>query len=164
MKKIFFTAVFIAVNLSSDAQAKCNISKAYAYFTMTIPGAQMVDENGNPVPPVPNVDRVIYLDWKGAGGPVVQSVSYNNISMTATITRIEGSTTLVGKKQVDQKDILVKVKKGNTIWKLQLQRVDDKPQEPGVCKNISIKIKTAGKICVYKVSGGESQLYTLPMY
>lgn len=51
MKKTFFTGILIAVVFSSGAQVKCSINRAYAYFTVSIPGAQMVDEKEIPCHP-----------------------------------------------------------------------------------------------------------------
>jgi len=164
MKKTFFTGILIAVVFSSGAQVKCSINRAYAYFTVSIPGAQMVDEKGNPVPPVPQVERFIYVEGKGVNKPLVESVSYNNNRFTGVLTKVEGNTISAGKKSVDEKEVIIKARNGNTLWKLELQPVSDKPQDPSACRNILIKLKTAGKICSYKVPGGESQLSTPPRY
>jgi hypothetical protein len=164
MKKAFFTVVLSAGILSSFAQVKCNINNAYAYFTVTMPGAQMVDEKGNPVPPVPVVERFIYLEYTGTKKPEIQAVYYNNTSVPVTVTKVEGNAVFVGEKPEYKKKITIRAKKGSTFYKLELQPPNDKPWEAIACKNIIIKLNWAGKICSYKVLPGESQLYSPPMY
>lgn len=164
MKKLFFTIVVLSCISYASAQVRCTINKASAYFTVSVPGVQMVDDNGNPVPPVPQVERFIYLESKGAGKPVVESVSYNAVALKATTSKIMSSTVSVGKKQDTQQPIIFKAKKGNSIWRIDIQPTDDKPQDVNACKNILLKIKVPGKTCTYRITGGEYQLYTLPRY
>ena len=61
MKILFLSAILMVVPLSLAAQTKCNIKKAYAFYTVSMPGMQMADENGNPIPPKPNIDRLLYI-------------------------------------------------------------------------------------------------------
>jgi len=77
---------------------------------------------------------------------------------------VEESTVIVGKKSEDEQPITLRAKKGYSFWKLELEPVDDKPQDPKACKNIVLKVKVAGKTCIYRISDGESRLYTLPTY
>lgn len=164
MKKTVFAGLLTALVFSSCAQVKCSINKAYAYFTVSMPGTQMVDEKGNRVPPVPQVERVIYIEGRGLNKPVVESVSYNNEKFTPVLSKVEDSYVSPGKRYEDEKEITLKAKPGNTLWRLELQPLSGKPQPASAYSNILIKLKTAGKICSYKVPGGESQLFTLPRY
>lgn len=164
MKKLLSTIGLFTCILAAEAQPKCNLHKAYAWFTVSIPGTQMVDENGNRVPPVLQVSRFIYLDWKGNNKPVIETVYYNNVAFTAIPEKANGNTVSVGKDLDNEKNIVIKAKKGYTLWKLALQPVVDKPQDPAGCKNIVIKLKLAGKVCTYKIPAGETQLYSPPSY
>jgi len=164
VKKMLSTMVLVACIIAAEAQVKCNLNKAYAWFTVSIPGTQMVDDNGNRIPPVPQVSRFIYLDWKGMNKPAIETVYYNNIAFTATVEKADNNTVTVGKAFDNEKEIVIKAKKGYTFWKLELQPVIDKPQDPAGCKNIVIKLKLAGKVCSYKIPAGETQLYSLPRY
>ena len=156
--------MLMAAVFSCRAQVKCGIYKACAYFTVSIPGTQMVDEKGNPVPPIPQVERYIYLETRGMSKPVIESVSYSNNIFTAVLSKVEGNAVSAGKKTEDAKEVIIKARNGNALWKLELQPVTDKPQDPSACRNIMIKLKTAGRICSYKVPGGESQLSAPPRY
>lgn len=164
VKKLLFTIVLLACIFGIQAQFKCNLNKAYAWFTVSIPGAQMVDDNGNRVPPVPQVSRFIYLEWRGMKKPVIETVYYNNMAFTATGEKANSNTVSVGKDLYSEKNIVIRAKKGYTLWKLELQPVVDKPQDPAACRNIVIKLKLAGKVCTYKIPAGETQLYSPPMY
>ena len=95
---------------------------------------------------------------------MIESVSYNNIVFKTTIEKLKGNNVPVGKDLHNEKEIAFRTRKGNTSWKLELQPVDDKPQDPAACKNIVIRLRSAGKICTYRITGGESQLYSPPMY
>lgn len=123
----------------------------------------MVDDKGNRVPPVPWVTRFIYIACNGVKKPSILSVNYNNISVPVTITKVESSTVSVGKKFEDEKEIIIKAKKGSTFWKLELQAPTEKTWEAAACKNIIIRLIAEKKICSYTVTV-ESQLYTPPMY
>jgi hypothetical protein len=158
---LFYPCLFLA--LLSQAQVKCNVNKAYAYFTVIMPGTQMVDEKGNAVPPVPHVERFIYLDARGTAKPLIKAVLYDNKPVTATITRLYGNNVAVGKKAEDQKGIMLKNKKGNAFWKLELNTPDGKPMDAGNCSNIVVQLRSGGKTCSYKISS-ETQLYTPPSY
>ena len=52
--------------------------KAYAFYTVSIPGVQMADENGNPVPPKPICGTVYLFEWSGSKNPEIETVLYNN--------------------------------------------------------------------------------------
>ncbi|HMU73167.1 MAG TPA: hypothetical protein PLA61_10420 [Ferruginibacter sp.] len=157
----FWAALFaIAVH----AQSSCGIVRAWAYFTVSMPGAQMVDDNGNPVPPVPNVNRFIYVECAGGKKPVIGQVVYNEEMFAATVVATTGGTISPGKRNSDEKDIRLKARKGNRIWKIELRPNADKPQNPEACKNIRLQGIIAGKNCVFRIPASELQLYTPPAY
>ncbi|MBP6288161.1 MAG: hypothetical protein KA409_14665, partial [Ferruginibacter sp.] len=86
MKKVILVIVVAGTGIfSSCAQVTCKFSKAYAYFTVSMPGTQMVDEKGNPVPPVPVIERFIYIETTGPAIPKVVFVRYDTLLMKATV-------------------------------------------------------------------------------
>ncbi len=163
MKTIIISLFFLMPALTSGAQTRCNIKKAYAYYTVSVPGAQMTDENGNPIPPKPNVTRFIYIDWIGATKPEIKTVLYNNKILSATLVRVKGGSVIPGSELSPQNKSKITVKKGNSLWKAELQPLSDNPMPETDCKNIIIKTKTAGKICTFKLVQ-ETQLMTMPRY
>ena len=163
MKKAFLIATLSAGILSSFAQTKCNIKKAYAFYTVNMPGVQMVDENGNPVTPVPQIERFIYLEWKGVKAPEIENVYYNTSNFTMSLTKVEGNSISVGEKWGNNQPRTIKSSIGYSLWKIEVSPVEDKIPVAIDCKNILLKIKSAGKSCAYKIFK-ESQVAGLPRY
>lgn len=163
MKKAFFVVLFSAEILTACAQTKCNIKKAYAFYTVSMPGVQMVDENGNPVPPLPVIERFIYLEWKGSKKPEIETVYYDASRFTMAVTKIEGSSISVGEKFGNIQPITIRAAKNYSLWKIEAYPVEGKISIATDCKNILLKIRSAGKICTYKILK-ESQVSGLPRY
>lgn len=163
MKKAFLVAMFSPAILTACAQTKCNIKKAYAFYTVSMPGVQMVDENGNPVPPVAQIERFIYVESKGPKAPEIETVYYDTGRFTMAVTKVEGSSISVGEKFGNIPPITIRAAKSFSLWKIELYPAEDKIQVATGCKNILLKTKSAGKGCTYKIAG-ESQLASFPRY
>ncbi len=163
MKKIYLLSVLFVSLLTSFAPADGHIKKAYAYYTITLPGIQMSDENGNPVPQVFNITRFIYIEWSGAMIPVIESVWYNNIPLPATLIAANSNTVITGNKFEDNREIKITCNKRNSLWKIELHPASGNRSIKEGCKNIVIKIKGKNKIYHFKLQK-ETQLMTLPRY
>ena len=164
MKALLFSILLLPVILTSCAQTRCAaVKKAYAYYTVTVPGMQMVDENGNPVPPKPDIARFIYLECSEAKLPEIDSVLYNGIPVIVSMSRVEADTVIAGNKFENNQALVIAAKKGNTLYKIALYAATDESPVNADCKNILLKIKIAGKNCEFKIKE-ELQLMTLPRY
>ena len=163
MKKSLLSILILAFVHVTYAQTKCNIKKAYAFYTVNMPGVQMVDENGNPVTPVPQIERFIYLEWKGVKAPEIENVYYNTSNFTMSLTKVEGSSISVGEKWGNNQPKTIKSSIGYSLWKIEVSPMEDKIPVAIDCKNILLKIKSAGKSCAYKIFK-ESQVAGLPRY
>ncbi len=163
MKKALLSTLLLTFFLVSNAQVKCNIKKAYAFYTVNMPGVQMVDENGNPVPPVAQIERFIYIESKGLKAPEIETVYYDTGRFTMAVTKIEGSSISVGEKFGNIQPITIRAAKNFSLWKIELYPAEDKTQVATGCKNILLKTKSAGKSCTYKILK-ESQVSGLPRY
>lgn len=163
MKKLLFTTVLLAGFFASAAQTECRIKKAFAFYTVSIPGVQMVDENGNPVPPPIQIERFIYIEWGGTKKPEILSVRYNDTSLTATTTGVEGNAVSAGIQSVNMQERLIRAAKGNALWKIDLYPAAGTIDVKTGCRNIVIKIKCPGKNCQIKLKD-EIQLITPPRY
>lgn len=111
----------------------------------------------------PNIERFIYVESVGTKIPVVESVLFNNAAFKITLTRINGSRVVAGKNTTNGQDFILTTKKGNTLWKIELQPADENKIVMQGCKNIIIKSKTAGRYCklyCYK----ETELASIPSY
>ncbi len=163
MKNILVTLIMTGSVFASCAQSKCPVKKAYAFYTVSYPGVQMADENGNPVPPVAKTNRIIYIEWRGAKKPEIETVLYNKEILTATMEAIEGTTVIPGDDTGNNKNYKITAQKNNSLWKMQLQTVAGKQMPSTNCKNIVIRIPGTEKICEFKLVK-ETQLMTLPRY
>jgi hypothetical protein len=164
MKTLIFSILLLPVILTSCAQTRCAaVKKAYAYYTVTIPGMQMADENGNPIPPKSDIARFIYLECSEPKMPEIDSVLYNGIPVNASMSRVEADTVIAGNKYENNQELMITAKKGNTIYKIALHSATDQSPVNTDCKNIILKIKIAGKNCEFKIEE-ELQLMTLPRY
>lgn len=145
----------------SFAQNTCAVKKGTAYYTSSMPGAQSVDENGNPVPPKPVVTRFIYLEYIGTKALEIKSVAYNGAELSFTIIILKEKTVFPDREQNPGE--VIKARKGNSLLKINLEPKDGKTIPSTACKNILVKYKAAGKLCRFYIFS-EKQLETLPMY
>jgi hypothetical protein len=161
--KIFFLHIFFLAGLSvSSAQSGCTIKKAYAYYNVSMPGAQMADENGNPIPPKPIITRIIYVEYSGSKIPDIKSVLYNNIPLDYTVIKINAKTVSIGYKNLNPGNI-IKAKKGNSLLQIDLQPFEGKTMPDVNCKSITLKTKVAGKICTFNILS-EKEFFAPPRY
>ena len=72
MKIFLFTVILFAIGLTAFGQNNCNIKRGYAFYTISMPGMIMRDDNGNEVPAIPNEERCIYLECKGTKMPLIE--------------------------------------------------------------------------------------------
>jgi len=164
MKRIYILTLFLlAAVLSSCGQNKCNIKKAYAFYAVSIPGAQMVDENGNPIPPKPDIQRFIYFEWQGSSKPKIEMVLYNNKTLSAKLVPVSGRSVVPGSEFSENNTFKIVAKKGNSLWRIDLQPRDGNSMPDQDCKNIVIKNRLNGKTCSIKLIE-EMQLVAMPRY
>jgi len=161
--KIFFLPVFLlAVFSSAFAQTGCAIKKAHAWYTVSMPGTMMTDENGNPIQPTPHITRFIYVEYSGTKLPEIKSVLYNKTSLDFTVEKVKEKTVFIGDKNLNPGKMLT-VRKGNTFLKINLHPFEGKAMPDADCKNIIINSKIYGKPCKYFLAV-EKQFETLPGY
>jgi hypothetical protein len=161
--KILLLQIFLLTGFSTSfAQVSCNIKKAYAFYNASMPGVQMVDENGNPIPVLPSYIRFIYVEYSSAKMPDIKAVIYNNEALSFTITGIKERTVSIGDKNLNPNNTIT-AKKGSTFLKIDLYPKDGKTMAETDYKNIIIKYKSAGKLCKFNLNF-EKQFNTLPRY
>ena len=145
------------------AQNSCPIKRAYSFYTVSVPGMIPVDDKGNPVQAVISIDRSVYLECSGGKMPVIDKILYDNSTMKTIISRIIGSTVIVGKHAENGHDFEITCRKGYTLWKVELYPEDQNHTIGQDCRNIIIKSRYAGRLCklsLYK----ETRLMSLPRY
>lgn len=133
---LLLNSLFLCNVLGQNAP---KIQKAYAFYTMYIPGMAMADEKGNTINPTPVIDRFIYVESPGTNMPDIRSVLYNNVLFKAAITKLSENELHIGKKEDGGREILLKTKKGNSFWKLDVQLASDTDKMPKEAKHIVIQ-------------------------
>jgi hypothetical protein len=162
MKAIIITCLMLTAGFQSFAQSCLNIKKVYAYYNASMPGIQMVDDNGNPITPKPNITRFIYLEYSGTKMPDIKAVLYNAEPLVFSVVNVKDKMISVGDKNLNS-DNSITAKKGNSFLKIDLQPADGKTMPDGGCKSIVIKNKVGNKICRFYVAS-EKEFATQPMY
>ena len=147
MKKITGILVLVLFTVCCNAQ-HFKILKAYAFVSSFTPGRAQTDEDGRRINPGPVTERVIYLETNYKGTPVIDSVMYNSEFFTGTITAIKEARYNAGIKKANGQAVIIVPKKGNYIWRLDLQKVNDNKPEHEAVKKITIK----GKLGKFKFS------------
>jgi hypothetical protein len=163
MKNILLGILCSASFLTTCAQSTGKLKKAYAYYTVSMPGMQMVDENGNPVTPKPSISRIIYFEWNGVKKPAIDAILYNKQVLIATLIPVEGKTVVPGSDLSQNNISKITVAKQNSLWRMDLQPKEGNVMPDQDCKNIIIKIKESKKTFSYKLTR-ETLLQTLPRY
>lgn len=162
MKRVLLSIILIAGISGAFAQSYCTVKKAYAFYNVSMPGVQMIDENGNPIPPKPNITRFIYVEYNGAKMPDIKAVQYNAAALSFSVVSIKERTVSIGDKNLNPNNTIT-AKKGNKFLKINLYTEDGKAMPDSDCKNIIIKYKAAGKFCKFYVTR-EKEFNTPPHY
>jgi hypothetical protein len=162
MKRLLITCMLFAGISNVFAQSYCTIKKVHAYYNVTMPGMQMTDDNGNPIPVLPNITRFIYVEYAGSKMPEIKTVLYNNEALLFTVLGIKEKTVSIGDKNLNPNNTIT-AKKGNSFLKIDLNPPDGKTAADIDCKNIIIKYRSAGKICKSNLTL-EKRFNTVPRY
>ncbi len=162
MKSLIISCLLLTVAFQGFAQSCGTIKKVYPYYNASMPGIQMVDDNGNAITPKPNITRFIYVEYSGTKMPDIKSVLYNGESLQFSVISVKAKTVSIGDKQLNPNNSIT-AKKGNTFLKIDLQPADGKTMPDAGCKGIVIKSKFGGKLCRFYVSS-EKEFVTPPNY
>ena len=162
MKTLIISLLFLTASPYCFAQNSGTIKKAYAYYSVSLPGIQMIDENGNPVNPKPNITRFIYVEYRGTKIPDIKEVLYNAEQLSFSIVNVKEKTVSIGDKTLNPNNSIT-AKKGNSLLKIELHPSEGKTMPDTACKEIVIKSKLGSKLYKFYVTG-EKEIATLPMY
>lgn len=163
MRSLFTILFMAAFVFNLDAQSKCAIKKAYAFYTVSTPGMQMTDENGNPIPPKADIARFIYIEYCGKDRPELESVLYDQIALNATLSPVNGKSVIPGENPKNNVPFKITAKNANRLWRIDLHPVAGKEMPETGCKNIVIKNRVKNKTCSVQLVN-ETQLASMPRY
>jgi hypothetical protein len=159
-KEITLLLIACGLLLSSCAQSLTGVSKVYAFVKVTIPGKAMTNAEGQTENPAPQINRLLYIEYKGKVRPDIDTVFYNSIAFYSITLKPEDSE--VGIKKETGEPVSIKVAKGNSLWKINLEQIDKTQALPQQATAIRIKIKSGMKAGTY--SSKEVELTTPDMY
>ena len=163
MKKFFLFIMFLAGLSSVFSQSTCPIKRAFAFYTVNMPGTVRVDDKGNEVRPDPMIERVIYLECSGTAMPVLDSVLYKDRYIKGSLERIREQSVTAGIKANGNMPFRLTARKGYNLWKLQLETMNQTLSPAINCPLITIRTRVKGKPCkcnLYK----EDELQGIPRY
>jgi hypothetical protein len=162
MKAIIISLLLLTATKPSFAQNCSTIKKGYAYYNVSMPGAQMADENGNPIPPKPNITRFIYLEYSGKEIPAVTAVLYNGSPLSFSAVPVKEKTVSIGDKKLNHNNSIA-VKSGNRFLKIDIAAEGAKKFPETGCKNIVLKLKRTNDTCSFRLIK-EAEFFSLPNY
>lgn len=142
MKRISSLILLCVVTLASTAQTY-KIQKALAFVTESMPGRVMQDESGNTITPQPITERFIYIETNCKTPVTADTVWYNGRLYKTTATLITQAKHQAGINYTDGKPIFITPKKGNKLWRIDVQPAAPQTFAAGTVKKIIVK----GKLC-----------------
>jgi hypothetical protein len=161
MKKI--VALLLLFTAIGNCSAQYSVKKVQAFFTVSMPGMAMQDEQGNTIDPQPVIERFIYIECRFNGKPTIDSVFYNGILFTPAVAAKEETTTRIGINAATGKPVNLLPKKGNHIWKIDVEQPNGKTLKHQAVKKILIKGKL-GKMKFSYTLTAETKLTTPDRY
>lgn len=137
------------------------ISKAF--YTVTVPGAQQVDEKGNPIDNF-IITREIFIEREGKELPqAITATTPDGLVYKGTAIQIPEGGISIGTTQIDNKKIFVKARPNNRIWKISLEPVGFTKQSTQPYKFLDVKAKFGSTAFKTRIEG-ETQLAGQPLY
>jgi hypothetical protein len=141
MKKIILLIVWVvAVGKNSFSQTN-KIQKAWAFITESMPGMAMADENGNTINPQPVIQRFIYIETNYKTAPKVDTVIVNGVAYKSAFTAVSDAKHKAGLMYTSSNPVYIIPKKGNKLWRIDLQAADNSMPVYGKLKKIIVKGK-----------------------
>jgi hypothetical protein len=122
MFKRFYTIILFSILFSnSDAQRTYPVLSSYAFYQINMPGFNKMDESGNSLSTI-DTTFFIYLLIKGNVEPKIDKVVFNQFVYLASVFKIDDKSIDVGKLKTTNKLIRFNVERGQTLWKIELQK------------------------------------------
>lgn len=110
-------ACLIAV--SSCAQQRKAVVKAYAFYMVPTPGTIPVDENGQPLEYKIDTVFSVFVETRNADMQWLRAWK-KNASFALSSSRIKSGSIVVGASRPENKEIRLRAKEGHTLWQLHL--------------------------------------------
>lgn len=136
---------------------------AQAFFSVTSPGAQMVDENGNAVDNF-IITREVFIEYEGNEIPTeITAVTPQGLIYKGIATKVNAEGVIVGKLQNNNEEISLKPKSNHNLWKFELEPVGFTKQSTEALKYLNVKALFGTKNFTKRIIG-ETQLQGQILY
>ena len=155
MKK-YCIAILLCTACSSYAQ-NYKIQKAVAFFTVSLPGMIPEDGNGNKIRPLPLIERFIYIESNYKSKPRIDSVLYNSLYFISSVDSVHQNKITAGVNAATGIPVVITAKKGNRLWKVNLQQRAGSFLAHEDLKKI-LFTATLGKVSIKQVINVETEL------
>jgi hypothetical protein len=158
---IIFTCLF-CISIASSSQSNYGIRRTDAFFTEHMPGNIRVDDNGQPVFHGPDTITTIYIETTGS--PIKWIAAWKDgKSFSVIATAINERPFEVGVNKINNKKIILKPRKGNKLWLLQLEKKETSSKPPVKTKRgeIILQGRSGGKLFIQKINS-QTELDSLP--
>ena len=113
------------------------IPNSYAFCKFSSPGNIISDEAGEPQPQVIQ-ERIIYLQIKGTSKPAIKKIKALNYLFSHSITPISNFPESPGINSISGKPVTMVKRKGYTLWRIDLQPMNDMKIPAHNLKNYNI--------------------------
>jgi len=162
MKQSLVSILFFTMTFSCIAQTNA-IQKAWAFYTISLPGREQTDLDGKNIKPQPVIERFIYIETNSKNKPAIDSVLYNSVLFITTIDSIKEKKITAGINAATGKPVVISPKKGNRVWMISLQQANGMVIAHEQLKKIVLKCRL-GKASIKQVIANETQLTTPDRY
>jgi hypothetical protein len=117
------------------------VQKSWAFITEAMPGTVMANENRTPITPQPIVNRFIYLETNYKGTLKVDTVILNDFSYKASVAVAAAGRHKAGVIYTNGKPFYIMPKKGNKLWRVDLQAINTNMPGYGKLKKLIVSGK-----------------------
>lgn len=128
MKNIILLLSTILLFINACTQTRI-VQKVYGFVQHKNFGTIAVDANGNQLTPGSQTTLNIYLETNGESTPIVNKVTYNNITYKNPIISFEGKKSInIGSNKSNGKAITITPAHGNALWKMEIICTESKTE------------------------------------
>lgn len=124
--KFYCIIVFSTLVLNMHAQRSSSVLRGYAFYQIHMPGFNKMDESGNSISAI-DTSYFIYLITKGKVEPKIKEVVFNQFIYQASVFKIDDKEVNIGKLKGTNKTIIIKAERGQSLWRIELQKERNNP-------------------------------------
>ena len=117
-----FNICLLWLVLSACAQGQYGVKKSYAYWQAVYPGMNRVTPPGEAKRSLMDTVLLVYLETTKGLTPVWNAARIGGSTYIATVIPISADSIFVGKTKPNRQPVVIKAGKGNSLWRVELNR------------------------------------------